>query len=276
MDQFLEHKKRSTRIEWVDISKGIGTIFVMYGHCYLDSRYNFWIYSFHMALFFFLSGYTFNADRTNYASFVYKKIRTILIPYVFIAAVTIIYEKSQAMLHIRDYSITSVIIKYLLQQRYTVLWFLTCLYLGEQIIYVFYTHVSVYKHLIWLIISAVFCLLFFMIRRFIGINMIWNADLAVLAGSFISLGVVTRHFGLLNSLLENKWTTLVSLLLSIICSYCNYKYFAVVDWYTNSFGNIGLFVVASISGIVTTISFSINTGIKYPIRTGLLYLGKYS
>ena len=47
------------RLEWIDISKAFGIIFVMFGHCYLKWQYCFWFYSFHMALFFFLSGYTF-------------------------------------------------------------------------------------------------------------------------------------------------------------------------------------------------------------------------
>lgn len=44
-----------SRIEWIDIAKGIGILFVMLGHCYLDTKYTFWFISFHMALFFFLS-----------------------------------------------------------------------------------------------------------------------------------------------------------------------------------------------------------------------------
>ena len=50
---------KTQRLDWIDISKAFGIIFVMFGHCYLKWQYCFWFYSFHMALFFFLSGYTF-------------------------------------------------------------------------------------------------------------------------------------------------------------------------------------------------------------------------
>ena len=46
------YESKKKRIEWVDMSKGIGILFVIYGHCYLERKYYYWIYSFHMALFF--------------------------------------------------------------------------------------------------------------------------------------------------------------------------------------------------------------------------------
>ena len=54
---------KDNRIEWVDEAKGIGIILVMLGHCYLNWNFCFWFYSFHMPLFFILSGYTFFAER---------------------------------------------------------------------------------------------------------------------------------------------------------------------------------------------------------------------
>ena len=48
------------RIEWIDVSKGIGIILVLIGHISLNGGLNKFIYSFHMPLFFILSGFTFN------------------------------------------------------------------------------------------------------------------------------------------------------------------------------------------------------------------------
>lgn len=60
-DNLESRGEQSRRIEWIDIAKGIGILLVMLGHCYLDRKFTIWFYSFHMALFFFLSGYTFKA-----------------------------------------------------------------------------------------------------------------------------------------------------------------------------------------------------------------------
>ncbi len=54
----MSSKVRS-RIEWVDIAKGIGIILVIIGHVNtFNSSVKEWIYSFHMPLFFILAGVT--------------------------------------------------------------------------------------------------------------------------------------------------------------------------------------------------------------------------
>ena len=44
---------RTERIDWIDSAKGLGILLVMLGHCYMEGKFTFWFYSFHMALFFF-------------------------------------------------------------------------------------------------------------------------------------------------------------------------------------------------------------------------------
>lgn len=54
----------SNRIEEVDISKGIGMVLVITGHLCVSSSLRNFIYSFHMPLFFILSGIVYNVART--------------------------------------------------------------------------------------------------------------------------------------------------------------------------------------------------------------------
>lgn len=49
-------KMSSTRNYQLDIMKGIGILFVIWGHISENTSLNNWIYSFHMPLFFFISG----------------------------------------------------------------------------------------------------------------------------------------------------------------------------------------------------------------------------
>ena len=143
--------------------------------------------------------------------------------------------------------------------------------------YMRYTYIIAQQNnLNWLIVSMVCCVLFFIYREYVGIDLVWNADLAILAAAFISLGIVTKHNKSLRKSLESMLTTTASLLLSIICSAYNYKCFEVVDWYSNSFGNIMLFIIASISGVVAIVSFTINTNQYNLVRGGLIYLGRNS
>jgi fucose 4-O-acetylase-like acetyltransferase len=63
------------RIEWIDVAKGIGIFLVIVGHLISHDNFNLladYIYSFHMPLFFFLSGLCLNNNRT-FVSYVGRK-----------------------------------------------------------------------------------------------------------------------------------------------------------------------------------------------------------
>ncbi len=87
---------KNNRIKWIDIAKGITILLVIYGHSmrdemrtaspFLDYTYR-CVYIFHMAFFFWLSGYSYQMGRTvfhkNYnLSFVRKKIQKQLLPWI--------------------------------------------------------------------------------------------------------------------------------------------------------------------------------------------------
>lgn len=64
-----------------DIVKGIALYLVVLGHLVVSYGRSFiWIFSFHMPLFFFMSGYFFQPEKYSFGSFVKQKIKTILIP----------------------------------------------------------------------------------------------------------------------------------------------------------------------------------------------------
>ena len=78
-----------TRVEWLDILKGIAIILVVLGHLPCvngrSSAYNTLIYSFHMDLFFCISGYTASlsfAHNPSAKKFIWRRILTLLIPYL--------------------------------------------------------------------------------------------------------------------------------------------------------------------------------------------------
>lgn len=72
------------RIEWIDMAKGYGIILVVMGHCFnKGSIIHNWIFSFHMPLFFILSGYCFCIDKyDSIAKVISRKFRTLIIPYI--------------------------------------------------------------------------------------------------------------------------------------------------------------------------------------------------
>lgn len=68
----------------IDIAKGIGIYLVCLGHTTSNEMIVKWLHSFHMPLFFFLSG-IFHFQSKNYLEFLKKKIKSLLVPYIFFA-----------------------------------------------------------------------------------------------------------------------------------------------------------------------------------------------
>ncbi|MGN1419254.1 MAG: acyltransferase family protein [Acutalibacteraceae bacterium] len=89
----METKKQ--RIIWLDQLKAIAFLFVIIGHLEISEEFKSWIYSFHMPLFFFISGFTMNIKKTYSTPFpeYFKKIsKRILFPYFWISLVILPFK----------------------------------------------------------------------------------------------------------------------------------------------------------------------------------------
>lgn len=246
---------RGERIEWIDNAKGMGILFVMLGHCYLDTKYTFWFISFHMALFFFLSGYTFKI-KEKYLTFLKKKARTLLIPYLFFVVVTMLCNGVLAIIHGNTYDVISILKSYLVQNRYTLLWFLTCLFLADQCmfllgkLYVKWRKKCEY----WLIAGMIELVLFYLYQMMVGINLPWNADLVLIGLAFMNFGKYLYEIKFMGKITGNPLVLGGGLLLlCVILSGYNYFYYGKVDWYSNVYGNVVLYLFSAFSGVIATI-----------------------
>ena len=75
--------KEKNRIEWIDICKYLGILAIYIGHFGTDAGDAFkFVFTYHVPLFFFLSGCMDTYDKENsYWKYVWKKFKTIMIPY---------------------------------------------------------------------------------------------------------------------------------------------------------------------------------------------------
>lgn len=86
--------KEKYRLGWIDCMKGIGIILVVLGHIYKDNLVNIWVYSFHMPLFFIISGYLSGIKDQDQFSFKLNfvhKTKTLLYPFIFFRCFLFIY-----------------------------------------------------------------------------------------------------------------------------------------------------------------------------------------
>ena len=73
------------RIVWIDQLKGIAFFFVILGHLSLQETAKSWVFSFHMPLFFFATGCTYNVEKilqTPFKDYFVKLSKRMLVPYV--------------------------------------------------------------------------------------------------------------------------------------------------------------------------------------------------
>lgn len=69
------------RSEVIDILKGIGILFMVLGHMHFSKAFNYYIFGFHMPLFFMVSGYLYRRPASIYMA-VIRKAKSLLIPYL--------------------------------------------------------------------------------------------------------------------------------------------------------------------------------------------------
>ena len=78
--------KENTRLSFIDIARAFAIIFIVLGHSVAYSNHCTnvfkFVYSFHVYLFFFLSGYTFSTNK-KIKEFIKTKFKRIMIPYYF-------------------------------------------------------------------------------------------------------------------------------------------------------------------------------------------------
>lgn len=77
----------TNRIDWIDIYKSFAIVLMVLGHA--TGLFNSMIYQFHMAAFFFISGYTAKLENKSFVEVFINKFFTILLPLFFIATIGI-------------------------------------------------------------------------------------------------------------------------------------------------------------------------------------------
>lgn len=140
----MEQKRR---MSYLDMAKGIGAILMVAGHvisymqtndykAYLGPIYH-WIASFHMPLFFIISGillWITGEEKRDMKQILLRKGKTLLLPYIVFSTIYILIYMNTSFAH-PEVVPRSEIVKYVVYtltfRGIAVMWFLTALFLGE-------------------------------------------------------------------------------------------------------------------------------------------------
>lgn len=77
------------RFKEIDLLKGMGIVLMIMGHQYFGLYFDKWIHAFHMPMFFIISGFLYRKP-DNVKSAIQKKVKTLIVPYIFFAIVHLI------------------------------------------------------------------------------------------------------------------------------------------------------------------------------------------
>ena len=251
---------QTVRKEWIDICKGIGAILVVLGHIkYTPDVLKIWIYSFHMPLFFFLAGYTYNEDKYHNLTHLLKnKVRTLLIPYFIYYSV---YLLLNIMMNISSGinwgGVLRNVIGLILNIRGTEyglgIWFIPCIFVSFIFMWMILRVCKENKQ-IMIVGFAIFGggILY---SKIFEVTLPWAIDASLVATPIMILGYLcARNNYFIKKLFVSAFGGLI---VNILLTFINYKISGVrVDMWGNQYGVAVLFVFESITGIISLISFA--------------------
>lgn len=248
----------TSRFKDLDILRGIAIFLVVFGHITHTAEIRNYIWSFHIPIFFFISGLLFTPSKyENFKFFLKYKIKSLVIPYIIFYLITLIYYICIES-HVRGgVSLTKLIIGLFYGSYYDnymyfngALWFLPCLFSMEIIGYSLK-----FIHRKW-------CIILFSLSIFTtGIILIqhnitwlpWGINAALCGFIFYSLG-----FSFQNSFINKIRITKVAFLIVVVCSMLQFIFypFPYTDLATCTIKDPILYIIISCIGILLYLSIS--------------------
>ena len=262
------------RIPEVDVAKGIGIVLVVLAHCCGGTLPSNVINSFHMPLFFCLSGLFLFRKNESFRDFINKKAKSLLFPCLVFGILLSTY--STTLDYVRGESEIPLGLRYVglfINTRHNPypgsLWFFLALFLVELMLYFIHKTIrsSAFRLIVVLAISVMGCLY----NQKYKVGLPWSLDIAFICMFFTEVGNMCKQYVVLS---HNSWLKgVLSLVVFIVAFYLNEVYLGNnVNLFSSDYGCYPLFYLVAFSG--TFIAYSLASIIKH--NQILQYLGQNS
>lgn len=244
-----------TRETWVDIAKGIGIILVIMGHANCPNLPHGIIYSFHMPLFFFLSGLFISRQcENNFRIYLKKNFKSLLLPYFYFNIISIAFYYTMSIMFHKELLIGNVqdnLIGIFVGMRFGspyhhVLWFLPCLFFAKMLAYPIFKLSKIQfgggkflLAIVTLIIGLTYC-------KWTKKPLPMSFDASLIAVFFIVCGDYYMKY----QAIINKWIKKSGLLLILLSALFVFLNFDKVEMYNMSYGSWIPFICGSLSSIL--------------------------
>lgn len=268
-----------SRLTYIDTLKGLGIIFVVFGHFDINPALKAWIYSFHMPLFFFLSGYVCSdyTDQKPIWKIIKKNVKQILIPYFLLGFAAIIFNELCDII-LSNFS-SAMLVKRILALCYgnciwennydyiNTLWFLVCLF-SVKVIYCILNFTFANKMKSFVVLVVTFFGVLWSYIYSMGIRLPFCLDICLICILFYAFGVYLKsQANKLEIVSRWMWSFLPPLALGYILEYANCYFTGIkrTDVYGMCIGNPVLFYCSAFCTIVGLIIMVYRIQKKYQL-----------
>ena len=272
------------RINYIDIARGLAIIFIVFSHAIGESLhckvlFKF-LFSFHVVLFFVLSGYTFNLKEKNPFKFIKNKFLRIMIPYfiwalLFLIPYMLFGHNIGEALGINSSFNLKIQLKNILYgngingalKQNTSLWFLPALFSTEVLYYFIIKNIHPKNTPIKFILLMFLIIIAYLFDTFFLINLPWGINSAIVIGVFYYFGYLCKELNLFNKdKLFKKRYIFILIIIGLLSNHFNIK----ISYLGYKYGNL---ILAFLSGISFSI-ISIYIAFKINRNKILEYIGR--
>lgn len=246
------------RDKTIDIMRGFAILFVVLGHVMSNSLFlKGWIYSFHMPLFFLISGMVFNTKKFSKFSDYFKyKVKKLILPYIYLSILLwILYFLTNIGINLINGNVTNykdLLMKFVYifigyrDKYYFSMWYLLVLFFIELISY-FYIKINnnYIKYIGLLLISIIGYICGNYLNGFY-----YSLDLVPLGLTFFLMGY---YFNKVKDKIKDKHIKFIlpgSLIINIVFCILNAFICGRISFFANDLGNYFYFYLSSIGGMM--------------------------
>lgn len=257
---------KKERTEWIDLARGWAIILVVFAHNPIPMKISSYIYSFHVPLFFIISGFLLHSGLSKRpADFVKNKVMRLAVPYLFFSLIGYVYWVIARHLGWEQgANLTNVMIPLngtfmairdsLFMTHNSALWFICSLFVSEL---AFYAIFKVVKGDKFLLVATIFAVLVvgMIYNTLDGAALPWAIDTIPIVLVFLGFGYFLHEYYPRWKKIKSRqkyarWSTLASMtMVSVVSWLLITKTPAhLVDMYYGIYGNFVLYFVAAFSG----------------------------
>lgn len=245
----------NNRIEVFDIAKGIGILLMVMGHTGFGTDFDKIIHTFHMPLFFFISGYFYRPEKnTDLKKYLIHQINVLLVPYIIFA----VFYEILHYIYVGEWSLSYFLLSIVSSNHNRIdvagaLWFLLTLF-SAKIVYSILYH----RFLNLLELTIYVCVISFLAMTFrkfdIYLPLCLDSSLSMLI--IIHIGYLLYHFrdkGLILKISTLRlWLLIALLALFFLSGFANDG----VLVRRNRYGIEVLYLISCLCGIILTMNVS--------------------